>query len=406
MNDETNTEQVEKQQELDMPENETEEVTQADTQENKQADTQANEEEVPVMEEEGKSSLESTTVGETPLNDEQQHEDTYDFGSSPVTDGEIFTPDKHQDETVTEQSDTTKGFIVSEFGGHSNSEQQHEGSDDFEFYEKFFKAIAERDHLQYSRNEENPDFEIYLKPEAEADENTTHIQIDHDRNLTMTAKDKKNNETVVPDQQRFDDIAELAWEQGNYPITFGNIETPEYAARLYIACKTHQPPIKMIEAPDIDSLKDLTLETKARLDEIAAKETESKQDLTYDEAPTDNQEEDPVAEYDNNSNSVDNNATEHTEQNTPSTSESEGVQSEKEVEVVPSQKEEASKPTNDFATNEEVQQHLTNVWSKLKQNQSQEQDSLNKEQNNLNTKEAQTQTNADIILQKYQNRVR
>lgn len=292
-------------------------------------------------------------------NDELEKEND-DFESSQVTDGENFTADEKQDQEATNET-VPNNLTISECGEQPNDEQQHEDSYDFGFYEEFLKDFADEHNLTYTRDEENPDFKISLK----ADENTTHIQIDHGRNLTMTAKDN-NNETVVPDQQMFDAIAELAHKQGN-SITFGNIETPEYAARLYLACKTHQPPIEMIRAPEMNDefLGKLDQETKKQIEMlvVAQQETENLQNQPADEITTANQEEDHVAEY---------------------------VQEEEEVK-------EDSK--NSFAA--EIQERANVVQGKLKQNQSQEQDSLNKEQNNPDNEKAQDPTKKNI-LQYYQ----
>jgi len=129
------------------------------------------------------------------------------------------------------------------------------------FYHTFFQKVAARDKLGYQEDEQSPNYTVdlvrYTNPEAADEEkqvdNTTHISIKSDNSVVMTAT-KPDGSKIVPDQQRFNDLAELAHQKG-IAINFGNITTPEYAARLYLACISHNPPIKMNGAPDIEQLK-------------------------------------------------------------------------------------------------------------------------------------------------------
>jgi predicted nucleotidyltransferase len=145
--------------------------------------------------------------------------------------------------------------------------------------------LAKDNDLDIEHDKDNP-YKIVIT--SKDNNSTTDIQIDHGRNLTMTAKDE-NNKTVVPDQKMFNAIAELA-KAKDLSITFGNIKDPEYAARLYIACKNNEVPMRDI--PDID-LDKLESQTKEEYEALANEKetTENQQNQTTDKATTDNQEE-------------------------------------------------------------------------------------------------------------------
>ena len=66
--------------------------------------------------------------------------------------------------------------------------------------------------------------------------------------------------------ERFKNLAEYAHNQGK-KISFGNIKTPEFKARLMIACMEHKPPVEMKNAPEIndDFLNSLEPKTRQKL---------------------------------------------------------------------------------------------------------------------------------------------
>ncbi|MBR6663874.1 MAG: hypothetical protein IKL33_03500, partial [Alphaproteobacteria bacterium] len=73
------------------------------------------------------------------------------------------------------------------------------------------------------------------------------IKIDKNNNLSMGASNS-DGENIIPDQKRFNDIADLAL-QNNQIINFGNIKTPEFKARLLLA--TMQKGLKTQNAPEL-----------------------------------------------------------------------------------------------------------------------------------------------------------
>ena len=120
------------------------------------------------------------------------------------------------------------------------------------FYHMFFESCAQRDDLEFVDNDDETNASVYKAKltRKDGDKNTTNISIDNNRNVIMNAT-KPDGTKIVPDQKRFDDLAELAYQQ-KCSINFGNISSDEYRARLYLACINHKPtPIAMTNAPDV-----------------------------------------------------------------------------------------------------------------------------------------------------------
>ncbi|MBQ9235043.1 MAG: hypothetical protein IJ184_01070 [Alphaproteobacteria bacterium] len=126
-----------------------------------------------------------------------------------------------------------------------------------QFYRRYFQEVARRDNLTYGEDENAIDYSASLKTSTGE---TTHISIRSDNNLIMNSSDNAGH-PKVPEQQRFDDIAQLAKQQ-NQSINFGNITSPEYKARLYLACLKAN--VKMTNYPQISEefLNSLSPETK------------------------------------------------------------------------------------------------------------------------------------------------
>ncbi len=69
-------------------------------------------------------------------------------------------------------------------------------------------------------------------------------------NITLSAKDK-DGKPKMPNMQRFRDIVALAQKQGS-AIEFGDIKSPDFKARLMLACMEAKPAMKMIGAPELN----------------------------------------------------------------------------------------------------------------------------------------------------------
>ena len=69
-------------------------------------------------------------------------------------------------------------------------------------------------------------------------------------NITLSAKDK-DGKPKMPNMQRFRDIVALAQKQGS-AIEFGDIKSPDFKARLMLACMEAKPAMKMVGAPELN----------------------------------------------------------------------------------------------------------------------------------------------------------
>lgn len=127
-------------------------------------------------------------------------------------------------------------------------------------YQEFFRQICNDNNenkyrnydLKYDEDSNSPAYSVYLSRQKNGETiSTTHITINNTHSITMSATNSLG-EKVVPEQDRFDDIAKLALKRKS-PISFGDISSPEYAARLYLACLKYG--ITATNAPDITSLQ-------------------------------------------------------------------------------------------------------------------------------------------------------
>jgi len=127
-------------------------------------------------------------------------------------------------------------------------------------YQDFFRQICNDNNenkyrnydLKYDEDSNSPAYSVYLSRQKNGETiSTTHITINNTHSITMSATNSLG-EKVVPEQDRFDDIAKLALQRKS-PISFGDISSPEYAARLYLACLKYG--VTATNAPDIKSLQ-------------------------------------------------------------------------------------------------------------------------------------------------------
>lgn len=125
-------------------------------------------------------------------------------------------------------------------------------------YRKFYQDKAKSEHARYEEDEKSPHFSATLN-RRNGEELT--ITATADNHASLSAKDAAKN-AKIPDYQDFEDLVKCAAAQGKR-ISFGKIRTPEYKARLLLACLANNVEIKTI--PNIDELKNLGPETRKRL---------------------------------------------------------------------------------------------------------------------------------------------
>lgn len=109
-----------------------------------------------------------------------------------------------------------------------------------------------------------------------------HIEASSATNLSLSGSDK-SGKAQLPDMQRFRDIAEYTHRKNTF-VSFGNIKTPEFKARLMIACLEHEPPVAMHGQPKAnkDFLDSLDAAVRKSLEEALyhaqeVKKTETQQ---------------------------------------------------------------------------------------------------------------------------------
>lgn len=125
-----------------------------------------------------------------------------------------------------------------------------------------FKTAAEKEGSKYKENIQKQN---YFAEITHKDGSVDRIQASSASRISLSAKDKDGKEKT-PDMERFKNLAEYAHNQGK-KISFGNIKTPEFKARLMIACMEHKPPVEMKNAPEIndDFLNSLEPKTRQKL---------------------------------------------------------------------------------------------------------------------------------------------
>ena len=132
------------------------------------------------------------------------------------------------------------------------------GQDFKEVYRKFYKKQAAKEKSRYEENEQSRNYEGKLIRKSGEELSITATPDSH---VSLAAKDK-NNKAKIPDYEDFNDLVRLAAQEGK-KISFGNIKTPEYKARLLLACLENNVEIKKL--PDFDELQGLEEETRKRL---------------------------------------------------------------------------------------------------------------------------------------------
>ena len=125
-------------------------------------------------------------------------------------------------------------------------------------YRKFYKDIAKQENSQYSEDENSPHYKATLTRKNGEELN---IVATSENKICLSSKDK-NKKPKVPDYKDFNDLALLAKKNGR-KITFGDIKSSEFKARLMIACLEND--IEMNNLPNVEELKDIEQETKERL---------------------------------------------------------------------------------------------------------------------------------------------
>lgn len=112
----------------------------------------------------------------------------------------------------------------------------------------FANKVAEQMHWEYEEDERDVNFKAKLKA---SDGSFTLICASSANNVSLSAKNS-TGASAIPDLVVFKELVEKIRKDGNI-VNFGNIKTPEFKARLLIACMEANPPIETKNAPALDN---------------------------------------------------------------------------------------------------------------------------------------------------------
>ena len=125
-------------------------------------------------------------------------------------------------------------------------------------YRTYYQNIAKRDKSKFIEDKKAENFSAALVRE---NGDRLEINASADNHVSLGAKDRQKN-TKLPDYKDFDDLVKLFKSQGK-TISFGNIRTPEYKARLMLACIKAKADVENM--PDFEKMDGIEPETLKRL---------------------------------------------------------------------------------------------------------------------------------------------
>lgn len=163
-----------------------------------------------------------------------------------------------------------------------NSEKLDETNKGDRSFKKAFREVfepsARKEGSTYKENLRAPNYEAQI---IHKDGSIDRVEASSATNISLSATNKDGN-SQLPDMQRFRDIAEYTHRKNTF-VSFGNIKTPEFKARLMIACLEHEPPVAMQGQPEVNKefLDGLDVAIRNSLEEALrrkeTKKTEAKQ---------------------------------------------------------------------------------------------------------------------------------
>lgn len=121
-------------------------------------------------------------------------------------------------------------------------------------YREFYQNLAKKEKSQYSEDNTSPYYKATL---VRKDNSELNIVATPDNQVSLGAKDK-DKKAKIPDNKDFENLALLAKKSG-MSISFGEIKSPEFKARLMLACLEND--VKMKNIPNFSELKDITPQT-------------------------------------------------------------------------------------------------------------------------------------------------
>ncbi len=114
-------------------------------------------------------------------------------------------------------------------------------------WREIFQPSAARQKAEYKEDIKATEYSAEIK---HANGSVDKIVATNAHNITLSAKDKDGN-PKTPNMQRFRDIVAYAKKQGS-AIEFGDIKSPDFKARLMLACMEEKPAMEMVGAPELN----------------------------------------------------------------------------------------------------------------------------------------------------------
>ena len=151
----------------------------------------------------------------------------------------VHTPEKKSYFKVNEGSDTSDE--------EENLPLAENNKDFKKALREIFQPSAEKKQSEYWEDIKAPEYHAEI---THKNGSVDKIVAANANSITLSAKDKDGN-TKMPNMQRFYDIVAFAKKQGTI-IEFGDIKSPDFKARLMLACIEAKPAMQMVGAPKLD----------------------------------------------------------------------------------------------------------------------------------------------------------
>ena len=113
---------------------------------------------------------------------------------------------------------------------------------------EFYTQTAADRNLRYIENIAARNFQAQLKA---GDGSVTNIEASAINNISLSAADK-TGKNQVPNQEHFDDLVKFARKNNLSAIRLADIKTPEFRARMVLACLNANPPMKIANMPELN----------------------------------------------------------------------------------------------------------------------------------------------------------
>ena len=158
-------------------------------------------------------------------------------------------------------------------GNNSAEESNHIDSAWKKPLRAFYTRAAADKGLYYTENIAAKNFQAQLKA---GDGSVTNIEASAINNLSLSSVDKNGN-SRVPNQEHFDDLVKFARKNNMSAIRLADIKTPEFRARMVLACLNANPPMKIVNMPELNEgfFRGVTADTRQKIEALSQAQNQS-----------------------------------------------------------------------------------------------------------------------------------